>query len=74
VRDTSSKRTQCSDGMKDKEKDQLQCNKTYDPEYMEFLSGMQDSRIPKHCIMIFVSKMHGGLENVPITSHDMINL
>ncbi|WVZ83808.1 hypothetical protein U9M48_030908 [Paspalum notatum var. saurae] len=47
------------------EKDQLQCNKTHDPKYMEFIGAMQDSRIPNHCIMDYVSEMHGGLENVP---------
>ena len=59
---------------KDTEKNQLQCNKTHDPEYMEFLSAMQESRIPQHCIMNFVSEMHGGPENVPLTTQDMINL
>jgi hypothetical protein len=59
---------------KDTEKNQLQCNKTHDPEYMEFLSEMQESRIPQHCIMDFVSGMHGGPENVPLTTQDMSNL
>ena len=44
------------------------------PEYMEFLSSMQQSRIPQHCIMDFVSEMHGGPENVPITAKDIANL
>jgi hypothetical protein len=43
-------------------------------EYMEFLSAMQESRIPQHCIMDFVTEMHGGPENVPITVQDMSNL
>ena len=59
---------------KDTEKGQLQCNKTHDREYMEFLSAMQESRIPQHCIMDFVTEMHGGPENVPITVQDMSNL
>ena len=59
---------------KDTEKNQLQCNKTHDPEYMEFLSAMQESRIPQHCIMDFVSEMHSGPENVLLTTQDMINL
>jgi hypothetical protein len=46
---------------KDTEKNHLQCSKTHDLEYMEFLSAMQESRISQHCIMDFVSKMHGGL-------------
>jgi hypothetical protein len=33
---------------KDTEKGQLQCNKTHDRDYMEFLSAMQESRIPLH--------------------------
>jgi hypothetical protein len=41
---------------------------------MEFLSAMQESRIPQHCIMDFVLEMHGGPENVPITVQDMSNL
>jgi hypothetical protein len=59
---------------KDTETGQLQCNKTHDPEYMEFLSVMQERRTPQYCIMDFVSKMHGGLENVPITAQYMSNL
>jgi hypothetical protein len=35
---------------------------------------MQESRIPQHCIMDFVSEMHGGPENVPITAKDIANL
>jgi hypothetical protein len=31
---------------------------------MKFLSAMQESRIPQHCIMDFVSEMHGGPENI----------
>jgi predicted class III extradiol MEMO1 family dioxygenase len=41
---------------KDTEKGQLQCNKTHDREYMEFLSAMQESRIPQHCIMDLLQK------------------
>jgi hypothetical protein len=59
---------------KDTEKDQLQCNKTHDPEYMEFLSVMQERRIPQYYIMDFVSEMHGGLENVPVTTQYMSNM
>jgi len=59
---------------RDSEKDHLQCNKTHDPEYMEFLGAMQDSRVPQHCIMDFVSEMHGGPENVPVTAQDLSNL
>jgi hypothetical protein len=35
---------------------------------------MQESRIPQHCIMDFVLEMHGGPENVPLTTQDMINM
>jgi hypothetical protein len=59
---------------KDTKKDQLQYNKTHDPEYMEFISSMQESRIPQHCIMDYVSEMHGGPESVPVTAQDMYNL
>jgi hypothetical protein len=59
---------------KDTVKKHLQCNKTHDPEYMEFLSSMQQSGIPQHCIMDFVPEMHGGLENAPITTKDIANL
>jgi hypothetical protein len=59
---------------KDTEKNQLQCNKTHDPEYMEFISSMQESRISQHCIMDYVSEMHGGPESVPVTTHHMYNL
>ena len=45
--------------------DQLRCNKTHDPGYMEFIGAMQDSRVPQHCIMDYVSEMQGGAENVP---------
>jgi hypothetical protein len=59
---------------KDTEKKHLQCNRIYNLEYMEFLSSMQQSRIPQHCMMDFVSEMHGGPENVPITAKDIANL
>jgi hypothetical protein len=38
------------------------------------LGAMQESRIPQHCIIDFVSEMHGGPENVPLTTQDMINM
>jgi hypothetical protein len=60
--------------LSDTEKNQLQFNKTHDPEYMEFISSMQESRILRHCIMDYVSEMHGGPESVPITAHDMYKL
>ncbi|WVZ75685.1 hypothetical protein U9M48_023720, partial [Paspalum notatum var. saurae] len=53
--------------------DQLRCNKTHDPEYMEFIGAMQDSRVPQHCIMDYVSEMHGGAENVPVMAQDVKN-
>lgn len=42
--------------------------------YMKFLSAMQESKIPQHYIMDFVSEMHGGPENGPITVQDMSNM
>jgi hypothetical protein len=59
---------------KDTEKNQLQCNKTHDLENMEFLSAMQESRIPQQCIVDFVLEMHGGPKNVPVTAQDISNL
>jgi hypothetical protein len=59
---------------KDIEKNQLHCNKTHDPEYMEFLSVMQESRISQYYIMDFVSEMHGGPDNLLVTAQDMSNL
>ncbi|XP_020399807.1 protein FAR1-RELATED SEQUENCE 5-like [Zea mays] len=41
---------------------------------MEFISSMQESQIPQHCIMDYVSEMHGGPESVPVTAQDMYNL
>jgi hypothetical protein len=37
------------------EKQHLRCNKTRDPEFMDFVGAMHDSRVPHHCIvdMIF---------------------
>ncbi|WVZ64501.1 hypothetical protein U9M48_014004 [Paspalum notatum var. saurae] len=35
---------------------------------MEFIGAMQDSRVPQHCIMDYVSEMHGGPENVLVTA------
>ena len=29
---------------------------------------------PQHCIMDFVSEMHGGPKNIPITAKDIANL
>ncbi|KAJ1289076.1 hypothetical protein BS78_02G137200 [Paspalum vaginatum] len=56
------------------EKNQLQCNKTHDPEYMEFIGAMQDSKVPHHYITNYVSEIHSGPKNVPATSQDMRNL
>jgi hypothetical protein len=44
------------------------------PEYMEFISSMQESRISQHCIMDYVSEMHSGPESVPVITQDMYNL
>jgi hypothetical protein len=46
----------------------------HDPEYMEFISSMQESRISQHCIMDYVSEMHSGPESVPVITQDMYNL
>ncbi|WVZ63324.1 hypothetical protein U9M48_012965 [Paspalum notatum var. saurae] len=41
---------------------------------MEFIGAMQDRRVPQHYIMDYVSEMHGGAENVPVTAQDVKNL
>ncbi|WVZ93382.1 hypothetical protein U9M48_039365 [Paspalum notatum var. saurae] len=74
---TSSKRTECKAGMKLKkiyDDDRKNVIMTHDPGYMEFIGAMQDSRVPQHCIMDYVSEMHGGEENVPVTAQDVKNL
>lgn len=52
-------------------KQHLHCNKTHDPEFMEFEGAMHDSRVPQHYIVDMISDMHNGPENVPITTHDL---
>jgi len=56
------------------ENDRFFCNKSHDPAYREFIGAMQDSRVPQHCIMDLVTKMHGGPEFVPVTSQDVKNM
>ena len=59
---------------RDEEKQHYQCNKQREPEFMEFVGAMQDSRVPTHCIEDIISNMHGGPENVPMTRQDLRNM
>jgi hypothetical protein len=42
----------------DTEKQHLHCNKSRDPECVEFVGAMQDSRVPQHYIVDFNLNMH----------------
>jgi hypothetical protein len=49
-------------------KQHLRCNKTRDPEFMDFVGAMHDSRVPQRCIVDMISDMYDGPKNVPITT------
>jgi hypothetical protein len=34
------------------EKQHLHCNKNHDPEFMDFVGAMHDSRVPQYCIVV----------------------
>jgi hypothetical protein len=53
------------------EKQHLRCNKIRDAEFINFVDAMHDSRVPQHCIVDFISEMHDGPENVPVTAQDL---
>jgi hypothetical protein len=55
-------------------KQHLRYNKTHDPEFMDFVGEMQDSRVPQHCIVDMISDMHDGPENVTIMAIDLKNM
>jgi hypothetical protein len=56
------------------EKQHLRCNKSRDDEFINFVDAMHDRRVPQHCIVDFISEMHDGPENVPVTTQDMKNM
>ena len=56
------------------EKQHLRCNKIRDAEFINFVDAMHDSRVPQHCIVDFISEMHDGPENVPVTAQDLKNM
>jgi hypothetical protein len=58
----------------DIEKKHLRCNKSRDPEFLEFVGVMQDSRVPQHCIVDFISNMHDGPKNIHVTTQDLKNM
>jgi hypothetical protein len=56
------------------EKQHLRCNKIRDAEFINFVDAMHDSRVSQHCIVDFISEMHDGSENVPVTAQDLKNM
>jgi hypothetical protein len=56
------------------EKQFLRCNKNLDPEFIEFVGAMRDSRVPHHYIVDFILDMHDGPGNVLVTPHDLKNM
>lgn len=50
------------------------CHKQREPEMLEFVGAMQDSRVPHHCILDMMSEMHDGTENMPMTLKDIQNM
>ena len=56
------------------EKQHLRCNKSRDAEFIDFVDAMYDSRVPQHCIDDFISNIHDGPENVPVTAQDLKNV
>lgn len=50
------------------------CNKETDPTYMEYIAGMQESRVQTHCILDHMANIHGGAEHVPLTEKDLENM
>jgi hypothetical protein len=56
------------------EKQHLRCNKSRDAEFINFVDAMHDSRVPQHCIVDFISEMHDGPENIPVTAQDLKNM
>jgi hypothetical protein len=56
------------------EKQHLRCNKIRDAEFINFVDAMHDSRVPQHCIVDFISEMHDGSENLPVTAQDLKNM
>lgn len=53
------------------EKQHLRCNKSQDPEFVEFVGAMHDSRVPQHCTIDFILDMHDGPKNIPITTQNL---
>ncbi|KAL6614566.1 hypothetical protein ACP70R_036836 [Stipagrostis hirtigluma subsp. patula] len=52
---------------------QMVCHKNKDGTYMNYIDSLQQSGVPKHCVMNIMSEMHGGEDNIPITERDLDN-
>jgi len=50
------------------------CNKENDPTYMEYIGGLQASRVHTHTILDHMADIHGGAEHVPLTQKDLENM
>ncbi|KAF8768990.1 hypothetical protein HU200_004531 [Digitaria exilis] len=48
-------------------------HKSKDPELLEIVDELQDADVRSHCIRNLLGRMHGGPENVPITTRDIEN-
>jgi hypothetical protein len=48
--------------------------KRRDPSYMEFINQLNDARVPQPSIIDLMENMHGGLENMPLTKRDLMNM
>ncbi len=51
----------------------MRAHKNRDDTFMQFMDTMQESHVPKSCIMGILFDLHGGQENIPFTSHDVEN-
>ena len=48
--------------------------KRMDPSYKEFINQLNDARVPQSSIIDLMENMHGGPENMPLTTRDLSNM
>ena len=48
-------------------------HKTKEPVLFEYIDELHESEVPPQCVTNIMREMHGGDENVPITSRDLEN-
>ena len=59
--------------LRPKETQHMSSHKGKEPVIFEYIDELHKSEVPPHCVKNIMREMHGGDENVPVTSRDLKN-